>query len=61
MGLIELVLVLAIVGFVVYLITTYVPMPPAFKTAIVVIVIVVLVLYLLRVLGVPDIPIGRAR
>lgn len=31
---IELILVIALAGFVVYLITTYVPMPPIFKTVI---------------------------
>jgi len=61
MGLIELVLVMAIVGFLVYLIVTYIPMPAPFKTAIVVIVVIVLVLYLLRILGFADIPVGRMR
>jgi hypothetical protein len=59
MGLISLVLVLALVGFIVYLLITYIPMPQMFKTAIVVIVVIVLVLYVIRLLGVPDIPIGR--
>ena len=43
MGLIELVLLLAIVGFLVYLLITYVPMPQPFKTAIIVIVVILLV------------------
>jgi hypothetical protein len=59
MGLIELVLVIAVVGFLVYLVTQYVPMPAPFKQAIIVIVVIVLVLFLLRLLGVADIPIGR--
>ncbi len=59
MGLIELVILLAIVGFLVWLVINYIPMPDAFKKTIIVIVIVVLVLYLLRLFGVGDIPIGR--
>lgn len=43
-----LVLVLALVGFLVYLITTHIPMPPIFKTAITIIVVVALVLYLIK-------------
>ncbi len=58
---IELILVLALVGFLVYLLTTYIPMPAPFKTGIYVIVVVVLVLYLMRVFGIADIPVGRLR
>lgn len=56
---IELILVLAICGFLVYLITTYIPMPQPFKLVIYVIVAVVLILYLMRVFGIADIPIPR--
>lgn len=59
MGLITLVLVLALVGFIVYLLTTFVPMPPIFKTIIYVAVAVVLILFFMRVFGIADIPIGR--
>lgn len=59
MGLISLVLVLAIVGFLVWLITTKIPMDSTIKIAIQVIVVVIMVLYVLRVLGIGDIPIGR--
>jgi len=48
MDLIMLVLVLALVGFLVYLITTYIPMPPVFKTAIQIVVVVAVILYLIR-------------
>lgn len=58
-GLIELVLTLALVGFLLWLVLTYVPMPDPFKKAIIAIVVVVLVLYLLRLFGIGDIPIGR--
>lgn len=51
MDLILLVLTLAIIGFFMWLITTYVPMPPPFKTAIHVLVIVILVVYVLGRLG----------
>jgi hypothetical protein len=56
---IALILTLALVGFLVYLIVTYIPMPPPFKNVIIVIVVVLLVLYLLRVLGVGDVPVPR--
>lgn len=48
MDLIMLVLVLALVGFLVWLITTHIPMPPIFKVAIQIIIVVVVILYLLR-------------
>lgn len=50
MELLYLVLLLAIVGFLVYLVITYIPMPEAFKTAIVVIVVIALVVYCARLL-----------
>ena len=53
---ISLILTLALVGLIVYLITTYIPMPAIFKTVIYVIVAVVLIIYLMRVLGIADIP-----
>lgn len=58
---IMLVLVLALVGFLVYLVTTYIPMPAPFKTVMYVIVAVVLILYVMRVLGIGDIPIPQVR
>lgn len=51
MGLIEIVLIIAIAGLVVWLITTFVPMPPQFKTAIYVIAGLFLLVWLLRSLG----------
>ena len=60
MGLIGLIVLLAVVGFLVYLVTNYVPMAEPFKKAIVVIVVIVLVLYVLQ-LFVGDIPIPRLR
>ena len=57
MGLIGLIVVLAVLGFVVYLVTTYIPMPQPFKMVIYVIVAIVLIFFLMRVFGVADIPI----
>jgi len=51
MDLIMLVLVLAVVGFIVWLITTRIPMPPIFQTVIYIVVLIVLVLWLLRRFG----------
>jgi hypothetical protein len=51
MDLILLILGLALVGFLVYLITTKIPMDPMFKYAIQIIVLVVVVIYLVRMLG----------
>lgn len=46
-----LVLLLAVVGFVVWLITTKIPMDPTFRVIIYVVVAIVLVLWLLRKFG----------
>jgi hypothetical protein len=46
-----LVLVLAIVGFVVWLITTRIPMDPMFRLAIQIVVLIVIILWLLRRFG----------
>ena len=54
-----LILTLALVGFVVYLIMTYIPMPAIFQTVIYVIVAIVVILYLMKVLGVADVPVPR--
>jgi len=47
MDLIVLVLVVALIGFLVYLITTKVPMPPGWATALQVLALIVIVLWLL--------------
>ena len=46
-----LVLVLAVVGFVVWVITTKIPMDPMFRTIIYIVVVIVMVLWLLRRFG----------
>jgi hypothetical protein len=52
MSLIGLVLTLAIVGFILWLIVTYIPMPAPFKQIILVVVIIVVLLWLLSQFGV---------
>jgi hypothetical protein len=51
MDLILLVLGIALLGFIVWLITTKIPMDPMFRYAIQIIVLVVVVIYLVRILG----------
>ncbi len=51
MGLIELIVLIAVVGLLVWAITTLVPMPLAFKNAIYVIAVVGLCLYVLAAIG----------
>ena len=55
---ITLVLTLALLGFLVWLIVTYIPMPDPFKKAIIVIVVIVIVLYLIQLFGF-DLPLPR--
>lgn len=47
MDLLVLVLVLALIGFLVWIITTRVPMPPGWATAIQVLALIVIILYVL--------------
>lgn len=56
---IALLLGLAVVGFLVYLIVTYIPMPPIFSNIIIAIVAICLILYLISAFGLVDIPIPR--
>jgi len=58
---IELLILLAVFGFLVWLLVNYVPMVEPVKRAIIVIAVVVMVLYVLRVLGVGDVPVPRLR
>jgi hypothetical protein len=57
-SLISLIVVLAVVGFLLWMIQTYIPMSPPFKNVITVIVVLVLVLWLLSVFGIvgPTVP-----
>ncbi len=63
---IELVIIIAVAGFIVWLVQTQVPMPQGFKTAIYVVVAVCLFFFILRVFGVwggtvRDIPVPQLR
>jgi hypothetical protein len=49
-----LILTIAIVGLVVWFITTYIPMPAAFRTAIIAIAALFLLLYVLGAFGLID-------
>lgn len=51
MSLIGLIVVIAVLGLIVWAITTLVPMPDKFRQAIYVVAVVVLVLYLLAAFG----------
>ena len=52
MSVLAIIIYLAIIGFVLYLIQTYIPMPPAIKTAINVVIVILVILWLLNVLGI---------
>ena len=52
MALISLIVSLAVVGFLLWLVITYILMPEPFKKVILVVVVLVLVLWLLQVFGV---------
>lgn len=51
MDLIILVIVLCVIGFLIFLLTTKVPMPPYWATAIQVLCLILIVLYLLQRFG----------
>lgn len=50
MDLVTLIIVLALIGFCLYLVTTYIPMPAPMKQAILVIVVIVVILWIVRAL-----------
>lgn len=54
---ITLLITLAVIGFVVWLLITYVPMPSVMKNVIIVVAVIIVLLYLLRIFGFQDIPI----
>lgn len=59
MDLITVILVLALIGLLVWAITTYVPMPAAIRTLIIAVVVICIVLWLLRIFGFYTIHVGR--
>ncbi len=58
---IALVLMLAVVGFILWLVTTKIPMDPTIAIVIQVIVVVCALLYVLRLFGVADMPVPSLR
>lgn len=50
-GILQLVLVLALIGFAVYLIITYIPMPEIFKQVLMVVVAVIVILWVIRMIA----------
>lgn len=61
MSLIYLILIIALVGFVLYLIETYIPMPAPFKLVIQVIICIVLLLWVLQLFGVVGPTVGTIK
>lgn len=53
---ITVLVVLVVLGLILYLVETYIPMSPPFKVVIRIVVVLFLILYLLRVFGIADIP-----
>lgn len=60
MGVIGLLIVLIVIGFLLYLVETQIPISPPFKMIIRVVVVLVVVLYLIQIF-VGDIPLPRIR
>lgn len=50
-GLIGIILVLACIGFILWMVINYIPMPQIFRTVILVVACIVLILWLLNVFG----------
>ncbi len=59
MGLIEFVFLIAILGFLIYMITTFIPMPQPFKVGIYGICAIIICIALMQVLGIGDIQLGH--
>jgi hypothetical protein len=59
MPIIQVLILLIIVGVVLWLVQTYIPMAPPIKTVITVVVVLVLCLWLLSLFGIGDIYVGR--
>jgi hypothetical protein len=61
MGIIEFIVIAAVLGFLAWLAITYIPMPAPVRTVIIVAVSLVIVVILLRAIGFGDIIIPRMR
>lgn len=58
---IGLVLMLALVGLILYLIETYIPMDGAIKTVIRIVIVVCVIVYLIQLFGIADLPLPRLK
>jgi hypothetical protein len=58
MSVITLLLIIIVVGVLVWLATTYIPMDPRFKTMLVVVAIIIVLLIILRAFGIFDMDLG---
>lgn len=58
---IQILVTLIIVGVVLYLVETYIPIAAPIKTVIRVVVVLLLCLWLLQIFGVMDVPVPRVR
>lgn len=58
---ITLILTIAIIGFIVWLIVTHIPMPDAFQKGIIVISVILVLLYVLNALGIVGPPVPNLR
>lgn len=59
MSIVNVLVVLVIVGVILWLVNTYIPMAPPIKTVINVVVVLVLCLWLLSLFGIGDFYVGR--
>lgn len=54
MPIIELIIILAVVGVILWLVTTYIPMDPTIRKILVAVVVIAVVLWLLKAFGLLD-------
>lgn len=55
-ALINIIVVLVVLGFIAWLVLTYIPMPPPVKQVVIVFMVIVLILFLLHFVGIWDGP-----
>jgi hypothetical protein len=58
---ISVIIILVVLGIILYLVETYIPMSPPFKLVIRVVIVLFSILYLLRVFGIADTPVPHFR
>jgi hypothetical protein len=59
MDILTLIVTLVVIGFVLWLLTTYVPMPEPYKRALIVIVVLLVIIWAVRLFVVPIPVVGR--